>query len=182
MVAPPINFPRWIKENRHKLQPPVGNFCLFQSDDYTVMVVGGPNARSDYHYQPTEEFFYQVEGGMLLKIVEDGKFKDIRIEEGEMFMLPAYTPHSPVRFENTVGLVIERTRPENCPDEMRWYCPNITAHPEPTIIKRSRFQCTDLGSQLKPVIDEWIKDVPGRKCKACGRTAGERELIDASAV
>lgn len=92
MVAPPLNFPKWLEENRHLLQPPVGNFCLFKSQDYTVMAVGGPNARSDYHFQPTEEFFYQVQGDMLLKIVEDGEFKDIPIKEGEMFMLPGAFP------------------------------------------------------------------------------------------
>lgn len=112
MVLPPINFPRWVEENQERLAPPVGNFCLFRSEDYTVMVVGGPNQRSDYHFQPTEEFFYQVKGGMILKIIEEGKFKDVPIEEGEMFMLPANTPHSPQRFENTVGLVVERTRPD----------------------------------------------------------------------
>ena len=59
---------------------------------------------------------------------------------------------------------------------MRWYCPNKEAHPDPTIIKQTRFYCTDLGTQLKPVIQDWIKDVDGRKCQTCGMTAGEREL------
>ncbi|PWN95829.1 3-hydroxyanthranilate 3,4-dioxygenase 2 [Tilletiopsis washingtonensis] len=182
MVPPPLNFPKWLAENRHLLQPPVGNFCLFRSDDYTVMAVGGPNARSDYHFQPTEEFFYQVQGAMLLKIVEDGEFKDVVIGEGEMFMLPANTPHSPVRFEGTVGLVVERTRPDDKDDALRWYCPKLESHPDgPHIVKESRFHCTDLGTQLKPVIDEWHRDEAGRKC-SCGYAVGTRELIGRQTV
>ncbi|PWN26970.1 3-hydroxyanthranilic acid dioxygenase [Jaminaea rosea] len=180
---PPINFPKWLEENRDRLQPPVGNFCLFKTEDYTVMVVGGPNARSDYHYQPTEEFFYQVQGAMILKVIspKTGMFEDIVIGEGEMFMLPANTPHSPCRFENTVGLVVERTRP-NVPgaegeDAMRWYCPNLEAHEgKPFLVREERFKCTDLGTQLKPIISKWGQDEKGRKCKGCGYVAAEREL------
>ena len=176
-LGPPLNFPAWLESNGHLLQPPVGNFCLFRSADYTVMVVGGPNERSDYHFQPTEEWFYQYKGSMLLKVVDEGKFRDITIGEGEMFMLPAYTPHSPVRFENTVGIVVERTRPQGKPDAMQWYCPNRDAHGStPTLIKKVEFQCTDLGTQLKPIIDAWKADEQGRKCPHCGRVAGEREL------
>ncbi|PWN53379.1 putative BNA1-3-hydroxyanthranilic acid dioxygenase [Violaceomyces palustris] len=177
MVPPPLNFPKWLSENSHLLQPPVGNFCLFRTEDYTVMAVGGPNARSDYHYQPTEEFFYQYKGDMLLKIIdEDGEFKDVEIKEGEMFVLPPYTPHSPCRFKDTVGLVVERTRPEGKKDSMRWYCPNRQAHPKPHLIKEVSFQCTDLGTQLKPIIDEWMSDETSRKCLDCGRVAGPKEL------
>lgn len=175
------------------------------------MVVGGPNQRSDYHFQPTEEFFYQVKGDMLLKIIEGGTFKDIPIKEGEMFMLPANTPHSPIRFESTVGLVVERSRPEGhdgmfflpsasppaaagwcmllllredpnlctCKDELRWYCPNTKAHPQPTLIRKASFFCTDLGSQLKPHITQWNEDASLRVCAGCGYHAGARELIPA---
>ncbi|CAO1629593.1 unnamed protein product [Sympodiomycopsis kandeliae] len=179
-LVPPINFPKWVAENKHRLQPPVGNYCLFKSKDYTVMVVGGPNARSDYHYQPTEEFFYQVEGAMVLKVIDDNEYKDIVIGEGEMFMLPANTPHSPCRFENTVGLVVERTRPEGDEDAMRWYCPNLKEHgTTPKLIKEVRFECHDLGTQLKPIIESWINDEQGRKCSGeggCGLIAAPREL------
>ena len=112
MVAPPFKLQRWIDEHAHLLKPPVGNKCLVSTDGYFVMVVGGPNARSDFHYQPTEELFYQHKGAMLLSIIEDGQFRNITIDEGEMFLLPANTPHCPRRFPDTVGLVLERTREE----------------------------------------------------------------------
>ena len=103
----PLNFKNWIDKNRHLLKPPVGNKVVYDDGDFMVMVVGGPNSRKDYHVDPVEEFFYQLEGDMILKVMEDGRSIDIEIKEGEIFLLPKYVPHSPQRFENTVGLVVE---------------------------------------------------------------------------
>lgn len=110
MVLPPFSLARWISEHEHLLRPPVGNKCLVSTDGYFVMVVGGPNERADFHFQPTEELFYQYKGAMTLSIIEDGQFRNITIGEGEMFLLPANTPHSPRRYADTIGLVLERTR------------------------------------------------------------------------
>lgn len=110
MVLPPFSLARWISENEHLLRPPIGNKCLVSTDGYFVMVVGGPNERADFHFQPTEELFYQYKGAMTLSIIEDGQFRNITIGEGEMFLLPANTPHSPRRYADTIGLVLERTR------------------------------------------------------------------------
>src|SRR5262245_51247890 len=110
MVLPPLNFKAWIDEHRHLLKPPVGNKMVYEDSEFIIMVVGGPNARKDYHFDEGEEFFYQLEGDITVKVVEDGKPRDVRIREGEIFLLPARVPHSPQRPANTVGLVIERKR------------------------------------------------------------------------
>ena len=119
----PFNLNSWIEQNRELLKPPVGNKNLFvESGDYIIMIVGGPNARKDYHLNESEELFYQLEGDILVKIQEDGKSKDIHIKEGDMFLLPAGIPHSPIRGENTVGLVIELNRKEKMQDGLLWFC------------------------------------------------------------
>ncbi|KAG6817383.1 3-hydroxyanthranilate 3,4-dioxygenase 2 [Tephrocybe sp. NHM501043] len=117
-----------------------------------------------------QEWFYQHKGAMLLRIVDDGVFREMSIEEGEMFLLPANTPHNPVRFANTIGLVVERIRPADSIDRLRWYCASST-HTEPTIIYEESFHVTDLGTQLKPVIERWMNNEELRQCKACGHVA-----------
>ncbi|KAJ3071986.1 3-hydroxyanthranilic acid dioxygenase [Podochytrium sp. JEL0797] len=150
-----------VTENSHLLQPPVNNFCIYRSE-FIIMALGGPNKRTDYHVNPTEEYFYQHKGDMLLKVVEDGEFKDVPIREGEMLLLPANIPHNPVRFENTVGIVIEMKRPLGKEDTLRWYCQNCSE-----ILYQESFYCTDLGVQLKPVIDKFAGSAEIRTCKHC---------------
>ncbi|ORZ09133.1 3-hydroxyanthranilic acid dioxygenase, partial [Lobosporangium transversale] len=164
MLALPINFGKWIEEHADKLQPPVNNY-LVQRGDFIIMAVGGPNARTDYHVNETEEWFYQYKGDMLLKVVDNGEFKDIPIKEGEMFLLPANTPHNPVRFADTVGIVIERQRPAEALDRLRWYCEQCKE-----IVYEDSFHCVDLGKQLAPVIKRYAAEIELRKCKACGHT------------
>src|SRR3982750_3826606 len=118
-----INFRKWIDENRHLLKPPVGNQVVYQPEqDFIVMVVGGPNSRKDYHYNETEEFFYQLEGDIEIKIVDNGKHVDVPVREGEIYLLPAKTPHSPRRGKNTIGLVMEVQRRAGMKDGFIWYC------------------------------------------------------------
>ena len=123
MLAP-FNLQKWINENRDLLKPPVNNKCLFvEAGDFIVMIVGGPNARKDYHFNESEELFYQLEGDITVRVQLDGKAKDIQIKEGEIFLLPGNIPHSPMRGPNTVGLVVERVRKgTDMTDGLMWFC------------------------------------------------------------
>lgn len=129
----------------------------------TVMIVGGPNERTDYHINETPEWFFQYKGNMLLKIVDEGKFRDIFINEGEMFLLPPNVPHNPVRFANTVGIVLEQPRPEESVDRLRWYCQNCRKE-----VHEAAFHCTDLGTQIKDAVNKFRADNEARTCTHCG--------------
>lgn len=125
-TAKPFNLTQWIKDNKHLLKPPVANKNLYlHSGDYIVMIVAGPNARKDYHYNETEELFYQLEGNITVFIQENNQKKAMHLQAGDMFLLPAKIPHSPSRTENSIGLVIEKKRNHlNLKDGLLWFCDN----------------------------------------------------------
>ena len=92
-----FNLLKWISENPHKLKPPIGANTVFRGDDFMVTVVGGPNARTDYHVNPTEEFFFQLEGSVTIRIQHHGKPHDIALPAGHIYLLGANIPHAPIR-------------------------------------------------------------------------------------
>ncbi len=163
-VRRPFNLQQWIDENRHILKPPIGNKNLYQdAGDYIVMIVGGPNARKDYHFNETEELFYQLEGDITVKIQEDGKSVEIPIKQGDMFLLPAKIPHSPIRGENTVGLVIERKRKEDHEDGLMWFCDNCNHKLHDTY-----FHLTNIEKDFQPRFKDFYSSVEKRTCSNCG--------------
>ena len=162
----PINFSKWIEEHRHLLEPPVGNKLVWADREFIVMVVGGPNRRKDYHINQGEEFFHQIEGDIVLRVLEpDGRPRDIPIRQGEIFLLPPNTPHSPQRPANTVGLVIERKRRPEEKDTFRWVCDDCH-----TLLYEESFHLTDIVKQLPPVFDRFYGDPQHTTCRRCGRT------------
>ncbi len=162
MIIPPINFKKWIDENRDKLKPPVGNQVVYKDTEFIVMVVGGPNARKDFHYNEGEEFFYQIEGDITLPIIVDGKRKDVEIKEGEIFLLPARVPHSPQRPANSVGLVIERMRKDHELDYCMWYCENCNHQ-----LHKQSFHLGDIVEQLPKILNEFYQTKELVTCIKC---------------
>lgn len=160
-LPPVINFKKWIDENRDLLKPPVGNKAIY-NDDYIVMVVGGPNSRKDYHLNQTPEFFYQVEGDIVLKVIEDGEAKDVHIREGDVFYLPPNIPHSPQRGPNTIGLVIEQKRDEDMDDGLAWFCENC--HNE---LYQEPFKLNNIETDMPVIFDKFYSDEDKRTCAKC---------------
>lgn len=161
----PFNLQQWIEENREFLKPPINNKNLYkQAGDFIVMVVGGPNARKDYHYNESEELFYQIEGDITVFAQIDGKKQEITIKEGEIFLLPANIPHNPVRPENTIGLVIERVRlGTELSDGLFWFCDECN-HP----LHHYRFPLTNIETDFLSRFKEFYSSLELRTCNKCG--------------
>ena len=158
-VRKPFNLDKWIDENRHELKPPVGNRNLYkESGDYIVMIVAGPNARKDYHYNETEEWFYQLEGDINVR-----KAVDIPLSAGDMFLLPAMVPHSPMRSEGSIGLVIECKRSKGEQDGLMWFCDNCNNK-----LHEYKFPLTDIEKDFLPRFREFYANKELRTCNKCG--------------
>jgi 3-hydroxyanthranilate 3,4-dioxygenase len=162
MLTPPINFQKWIDDNRHLLKPPVGNKCIVDGD-FIVMVVGGPNARTDYHWDEGPEFFYQLEGEMVLKVQDGGEARDIPIKAGEVFYLPPRTPHSPQRMANSIGLVVERKRLPHEKDGLLWFCEQCNHK-----LYEEFFELNDIEKDFPAVFERFYRSLDARTCKQCG--------------
>ena len=159
-----FNFRQWIDEHRDLLKPPVGNKMVYEeAEDFIVMVVGGPNARKDFHYNEGEEFFYQIEGDITLRVMDGDEVIDIPIREADIYLLPPKVPHSPQRPANTVGLVIERKRNKGEQDGFQWYCENCGKK-----LYDEYFALTNIVTQLPPVMERFFSNAENRTCKSCG--------------
>lgn len=169
-VAAPFNIKKWIDEHRHLLKPPVGNVQVWEDSEFIVMVVGGPNSRKDYHFNEGEEFFFQLEGDVVVKIIDEGKPRDMHIREGDVFLLPPRVPHSPQRGPNTVGLVIERKRETKELDGFQWYCENCGEK-----LYEEFEYVTDIVKQLPPIFERFYDNAEHCTCKKCG-TRMERPI------
>ena len=169
-----FNLQQWIDAHRDALKPPVCNQQVFEDDDFIVMIVGGPNSRDDYHVDEGPEFFYQLEGEILVRTREDGRIVDHRLGEGDTLFIPPNLPHSPQRPPNTVGIVVERVRP---PDEMEhlvFYCEDCGE-----LVCDIEFACKDIVEHFRDTMEAFWKDDARRTCKKCGASVPKPEPMTA---
>jgi 3-hydroxyanthranilate 3,4-dioxygenase len=164
-----FNFADWIDRHREFLKPPVCNHQVFEESEFIIMVVGGPNSRVDYHDDPGEEFFYQLEGEMVLRTMQDGQRVDIPVRAGEILLLPGHVPHSPQRFANSVGLVVERKRRPDEQDGFLWFCDNCNGQ-----LFAEYLHVSNIVAQLPPVFDRFYNSLEARTCNRCGHIAPGR--------
>ena len=159
-----FNLQQWIDDHRDLLKPPVGAQMIWQDSEFIIMIIGGPNARRDFHIDPADEFFYQLEGEMTLEYIDSDGGRQIQpIRAGEVLLLPANTPHSPQRAAGSVGLVVERVRGPDEPEMYAWYCEDCDSK----LYELSRDK-DDLLQELKRVNEEFNLNESLRSCTECG--------------
>ncbi len=158
-----FNLREWVDRHRRALEPPVGNKRVFEDGDFIIMVVGGPNSRQDFHVDAGQEFFYQLEGDIVLRTVQDGRRVDLPIRQGEVLLLPPLMPHSPQRPAGTVGLVVERRRMPGERDGFQWYCERC-GH----LLHEEFIELTDIEKELPPVFERFYASAQRRTCSRCG--------------
>lgn len=171
-IIRPFNFMKWIDENKHLLKPPVNNKVVYQDTEFIIMVVGGPNSRKDYHYNESEEFFYQLQGDVEVQIQENGKAVTVPIKQGEIFLLPPKVPHNPRRFKDTIGLVIERKRRENEKDGLLWFCEKCN-----TKLFEEYFMLTDIANQFQAIFKKYYENKDLCTCKSCGHVMDPPTIV-----
>lgn len=162
-ISPPFNLRGWVDANRDLLKPPVGNKLLFEDEEFIIMAVGGPNSRKDFHHDPGAEFFYQLEGDMVLRIIQAGSPTELPIREGEVFLLPPEVPHSPQRPGGSVGIVVERRRRADELDGFSWYCENCGNR-----LHLERIAVRDIETQLPEIFSQFYSNLQRRTCASCG--------------
>lgn len=164
-VAPPINLMKWVEEARKagEFKPPVSNKYLYDGEDFFVMIIGGPNARNDFHMTNSEEYFYQLKGDIVVRVIEDGKIRDVVVREGETVFIPGNVPHSPTRPPDTLGMVVERRRPEGETEHMQFYCEECHE-----LVHDLEFDCADIVDHFSRAMKEFWNDAELSTCKNCG--------------
>jgi 3-hydroxyanthranilate 3,4-dioxygenase len=101
---------------------------------------------------------------MILKLAENEKIHDVKIREGEIFMLPPHVRHSPQRpMAGSVGLVVESARRDDDVDAFEWFCFKCGKR-----VHRIEVKVTDIVKDLPPLYEAFYADTKARTCSRCG--------------
>jgi 3-hydroxyanthranilate 3,4-dioxygenase len=153
----------WVDDNRTSFEPPVGNKVIWDDSQFTAMVIRGPNARRDFHVDPSDEIFYMLRGDMVLEYMEDGRRRSQVIREGELMLVPALTPHSPHRPADTWGLVVEIKRASGQTESLLWFCDRCDAR-----LHEVTMHVADIETELRAAIEAFDGSAELRTCRQCG--------------
>jgi 3-hydroxyanthranilate 3,4-dioxygenase len=162
-LRPPFSQKDWIEKNLPRASGAISNREIFRGSDFIYQVIRGPNARNDFHLDPFDEIFYQLQGDIAVHVVEDGRERAIPVREGAVFLLPKGVYHSPRRPANTIGLVVERPRKRDELDGIAWFCPSCTHK-----LHEVKFWCDDIEQVLEKVVRTFNADLALRTCRQCG--------------
>jgi 3-hydroxyanthranilate 3,4-dioxygenase len=164
-----FNLWKWVEENRHAFEPPVGNKVIWEDSQFTAMIIRGPNARRDFHVDPSDEIFYMLRGDMVLEFMRDDERQTAVIREGELLLVPAFVPHSPHRPPDTWGLVVEVKRTPDQAESLLWYCDRCDAR-----LHEVTMHVADIEKELRVAIERFDADVELRTCRRCGYVQPEK--------
>jgi 3-hydroxyanthranilate 3,4-dioxygenase len=166
----PFQINQWILDNGDKLKPPVGGETLWKDSNLMITIVGGPNKRTDYHIDAFEEFFYQIKGDIVLRIQQDDRARDVSIKEGDVYLLPAYVPHAPMRPAGTVGMIAEIKRKKEDPlDGFAWFCESCNHQ-----LFRKDAHIEVLERDMPPIFEAYYADPKNQVCDRCGHQSSGR--------
>jgi len=156
-----FNLQKWIDENRGQWGQ---RRVIWQNSDFIAFVTRGPNRRKDFHVNPGDEIFYQIEGELnLFYLGADNERKLARLKAGELFLLPGHIPHSPRRGEGSWTFVIERTRRPEEMDRFIWPCEKCGHRLYETAV---RFD--DPGDAVAQATNAMKSDPKLATCDRCG--------------
>jgi 3-hydroxyanthranilate 3,4-dioxygenase len=114
-----FNLRHWIDQNR-------GDWgqrrVIWQDSDFIAFVTRGPNRRKDFHINPGDEIFYQLEGELNLHYLNQNQHELAVLRAGDLFLMPRNVPHSPRRADGSWTFVIERRREKTESDRFIWAC------------------------------------------------------------
>ena len=159
----------WIEDNRHAFEPPVGNKVVWEDSQFTAMIIRGPNARRDFHVDPSDEIFYMLKGDMVLEFMQEGRRESQIIREGGLLLVPAFTPHAPHRPADTWGLVVEIKRQPGQTESLVWFCEQCDA-----TLHEVTMHVGDIEKDLKAAIERFDASLELRTCRRCGHVQPDK--------